>query len=231
MQIANFDSSPRKGTKALRAPRRQSRSQFSTRWLASEFILRCARACARLRHGRPRTITGHGGLTSLRARIVTTDIALNLRERTWRDRESLLHHGGRCARNRFKRGCLKYQHVVKIDHDRHADALLLAYLRRLIEDRTCGAYRPERAPLHLRIMISKWAPRITSPLSAWTASWPRRQLLNNAANEPCSALVLRTRGSCEPLLRKQPSHAHGVCLPQGGFQKTQRILRRISCRL
>ena len=85
------------------------------------------------------TITGHVSLDEFERRMATTDIALNLRERTVGETSASLCRimGAGVPAIVFNVGAfseLPGDAVVKIDHDRSADALLTAYLRRLIED-------------------------------------------------------------------------------------------------
>src|SRR5207249_2082759 len=85
------------------------------------------------------TITGHLRLDEFERRIATTDIALNLRERTVGETSASLCRimAAGVPAVVFNVGAfseLPNDAVVKIDHDEHAGALLEAYLRRLIED-------------------------------------------------------------------------------------------------
>lgn len=85
------------------------------------------------------TITGHVTLDEFERRIATTDIALNLRERTVGETSASLCRimAAGVPAVVFNVGAfseLPGDAIVKIDHDEHADALLQAYLRKLIED-------------------------------------------------------------------------------------------------
>jgi len=85
------------------------------------------------------TITGHVTLSEFQRYIEETDIAINLRQRTVGETSASLYRvmaAGVPAivSNVGAFAELPNNAVVKIDHDRYTDALLEAYLRKLIED-------------------------------------------------------------------------------------------------
>ncbi len=85
------------------------------------------------------TITGHVKLNEFERRITATDIALNLRDRTVGETSASLCRimAAGVPAIVYDVGAfseLPNDAVIKIDHDAYADALLGAYLRRLIED-------------------------------------------------------------------------------------------------
>jgi glycosyltransferase involved in cell wall biosynthesis/SAM-dependent methyltransferase len=85
------------------------------------------------------TTTGYVSLNEFERRITNTDIAINLRERTVGETSASLCRimAAGVPAIVFNVGAfseLPNDAVVKIDHDQNADALLEAYLQRLIED-------------------------------------------------------------------------------------------------
>ncbi len=143
------------------------------------------------------TITGQVSLAEFERRIAETDIAVNLRERTVGETSASLCRimaAGIPAivSNVAAFAELPDDAVVKIDSDHTADALLLAYLRRLITD----------APLRRRIganarrcflaehNIEQSAAQYLAFINDVIAGRTRRQFLNSISGE-LSALGLR----------------------------------------
>jgi len=136
------------------------------------------------------TITGHIPLDQFEAHIVSTDIALNLRERTVGETSAslcrimaagipvIVSNVGSFAE-------LPNDVVVKIDHDRHSDALLQAFLRRLIEDRRLreriGANAREYILTEHDLRTN--ALRYSEFISEVVETRLRRQLVNNVTRE------------------------------------------------
>ena len=103
------------------------------------------------------TITGHLRLAEFERRIAATDIALNLRERTVGETSASLCRimAAGVPAIVFNVGAfaeLPDDAVVKIDLDENADALLEAYLRRLIEDADLRQRIGASAVRHLRTL-------------------------------------------------------------------------------
>ena len=136
------------------------------------------------------TITGHLQLEEFERRIAATDIALNLRDRTVGETSASLCRimGAGVPAIVFNVGAfaeLPSDAVVKIDHDEHADALLEAYLRRLIEDaelRTrIGANARRYIAENHNIKIG--AANYLAFVRKVVGRRPRQQLLNSIADE------------------------------------------------
>ena len=136
------------------------------------------------------TVTGHLGLREFERRIANTDIALNLRERTVGETSASLCRimaAGVPAvvLNVGAFAELPDDAVVKIDQDKSADALLEAYLRRLIEDaglrRTIGA----NARRHIveNHDLKSGAANYLAFVTRVIARRPRQQFLNSVADE------------------------------------------------
>lgn len=145
------------------------------------------------------TITGHLSLGDFERRIAATNIALNLRERTVGETSASLCRvmAAGVPAIVFNVGAFSEipgDAVVKIDHDRHADALLLAYLRRLIEDQSLRGRIGRNARRYIQDNhdINVGAASYFAFIARVIASRPRRQLLNNVANE-LSLLGIRAK--------------------------------------
>jgi glycosyltransferase involved in cell wall biosynthesis/SAM-dependent methyltransferase len=151
------------------------------------------------------SVTGYVSLDDFQRRIVETDIAINLRERSVGATS-----GSLCrimaagipavisdvgAFSEFPDDA-----VVKIEHDGYGDALLQAYLRRLIEDaalrRRIGnnARRYVLAEHNIENSAARYAAFIREVISLR----PRRQLLDNVKTEMSS---LGVRADDEAILR------------------------------
>jgi len=136
------------------------------------------------------TITGHVRLDEFEQRIAATDIALNLRERTVGETSASLCRimAAGVPAIVFNVGAfseLPSDAVVKIDHDEYADALLEAYLRRLIEDASLREQigRNARQYILSEHNIEKGAASYRSFIRKVIALRPRRQFLRNVADE------------------------------------------------
>ena len=136
------------------------------------------------------TITGHVRLGEFERRIAATDIALNLRERTVGETSASLCRimAAGVPAIVFNVGAfaeLPNDAVVKIDHDEHADALLQAYLRRLIEDSSLRGRigRNARQYILAEHNIEKGAASYLAFIREVIALRPRKQFLNSIADE------------------------------------------------
>jgi 2-polyprenyl-3-methyl-5-hydroxy-6-metoxy-1,4-benzoquinol methylase/glycosyltransferase involved in cell wall biosynthesis len=145
------------------------------------------------------TITGHLRMDEFERRIKATDIALNLRERTVGETSASLCRimAAGVPAIVFNVGAfaeLPGDAVVKIDHDRNADALLLEYLRRLIEDRTLRERIGQNARRHIleKHDLETGAASYLTFVGRVIATRPRRQLLNSVADE-LSLLGIRAK--------------------------------------
>ncbi len=151
------------------------------------------------------TITGHVSLKEFEQRIAATDIALNLRERTVGETSASLCRimAAGVPAIVFNVGAfseLPNDAVVKIDHDEYADALLEAYLRRLIEDPGLRKRIGQNARRHIlsEHNIEQGAASYLAFIREVIARRPRRQFLGNIADE---LSLLGIRPSHEALLR------------------------------
>lgn len=151
------------------------------------------------------TITGHVGLSEFERRIAATDIALNLRERTVGETSASLCRimAAGVPALVFNVGAfseLPDDAVVKIDHDEHAEALLEAYLRRLIED---AGLRQRIGANARRYIVSEHnmdqgAASYLAFIREVIARRSRKQFVNSVASEISS---LGVRANDEVLLR------------------------------
>ncbi len=151
------------------------------------------------------TITGHVTLDEFERRIAATDIALNLRERTVGETSASLCRimAAGVPAIVFDVGAfseLPNDAVVKIDHDRHADALLEAFLRRLIEDPNLRERIGQNARHYIlsEHNIEQGAARYLAFIREVIALRPRKQFLRNVADEMS---LLGVPGNDEALLR------------------------------
>ena len=151
------------------------------------------------------TITGHLRLDEFERRIAATDIALNLRERTVGETSASLCRimAAGVPAVVFNVGAFSEfpsDAVVKINHDQHADELLEAYLRRLIEDASLRERIGQNARRHIlsEHNIEQGAAGYLSFLRRVIALRPRKQFLNSVTDE---MLSLGVRANDEALLR------------------------------
>jgi glycosyltransferase involved in cell wall biosynthesis/SAM-dependent methyltransferase len=152
------------------------------------------------------TITGHVKLNEFERRIAATDIAVNLRERTVGETSAslcrimaagvpaIVYNVGAFSE-------LPNDAVIKIDHDAHADALLTAYLRRLIEDSKLRARIAGNASRYMLAEhnLEQGAAAYLSFINEVVARRPRRQFLNRIGDE---IATLGVRDNRSPLLLK-----------------------------
>ena len=169
------------------------------------------------------TITGHVRLDEFERRITTTDIALNLRERTVGETSASLCRimAAGVPAIVFNVGAfseLPNDAVVKIDHDEHAGALLEAYLRRLIEDPGLRKRIGQNARRHIlsEHNIELGAARYLAFIREVIALRPRKQLLQSVADEMS---LLGVRANDEALLRGVAREV-AVLAPAAEFAKT-----------
>lgn len=151
------------------------------------------------------TVTGQVRLDDFERRIAATDIALNLRERTVGETSASLCRimAAGVPAIVFNVGAfseLPGDAVVKIDHDRDGDALLLAYLRRLIEDVSLRKRIGENARRYIRAHhdIKTGAASYLAFIRGVIANRPRKQFVSSVADEMSS---LGVRATDEALLR------------------------------
>lgn len=151
------------------------------------------------------TITGHLRLEEFERWIAATDIALNLRERTVGETSASLCRlmAAGVPTIVFNVGAfaeLPDDAIVKIDHDKNAEALLEAYLRRLIEDAPLRERIGENAGRYITENhgIETGAARYLDFIRQVITLRPRRHFLNGLANE---ITALGIRGNHETILR------------------------------
>lgn len=135
-------------------------------------------------------ITGHVPLEEFERRIAETDIALNLRERTVGETSGSLCRimaAGVCAvvTSVGWFGELPDDCVVKVEPGEHADALLRAYLGRLIEDAPLRARLGANARRHVLSEhdIRRSAEGYLDFIAEVVATRPRRRLLAGVSKE------------------------------------------------
>ncbi|MEP6568950.1 MAG: methyltransferase domain-containing protein [Acidobacteriota bacterium] len=168
------------------------------------------------------TITGHLRLDEFERRIAATDIALNLRERTVGETSASLCRimAAGVPAIVFNVGAfaeLPNDAVVKIDQNDNADALLEAYLRRLIED---AALRRRIGANARRYIVEKHdltigAASYLAFIRDVIARRPRKQFLDSVADRMTS---LGVRAQDNALLNRvaeevavlAPSADHGA---------------------
>ena len=201
MQIANFGLiTPGKGIqKALRAlARLKADHNFHYTLVGEPNSFFDVRSLVR-EHGMEDrvTITGHVRLEEFERRIATTDIALNLRERTVGETSASLCRimAAGVPAVVFNVGAfseLPSDAVVKIDHDDHADVVLEAYLRKLIEDEELRRRIGDNARRHIETHhdIEDAAASYLAFIGEVIARRPRKQFLSKLASE-ISALGVR----------------------------------------
>ena len=168
------------------------------------------------------TITGQVRLDEFERRIAATDIALNLRERTVGETSASLCRimAAGVPAIVFNVGAfseLPSDAVVKIDQDHNAEALLIAYLQRLIEDSDLRRRLGENAR---RYIVENHDIRIAAEsylacVARVIARRPRKQFLNSIAHE-ISSLGLRAN---DDLLLRGVAAEVAVLAPVGQVQE------------
>ncbi|HEV7889153.1 MAG TPA: methyltransferase domain-containing protein [Pyrinomonadaceae bacterium] len=148
-------------------------------------------------------ITGHVSLGEFERRISETDIALNLRERTAGETSGSLCRimaAGVAAvvSDVGWFGELPADSVVKIDPGPHADALLRAYLERLIEDARLRATLGANARRHMLAEhdIRRSAEGYLALVEEVLSARPRRRFVSGVSEE-LSALGVRPERDAE----------------------------------
>jgi 2-polyprenyl-3-methyl-5-hydroxy-6-metoxy-1,4-benzoquinol methylase/glycosyltransferase involved in cell wall biosynthesis len=171
------------------------------------------------------TITGHVTLEEFERRIATTDIALNLRERTVGETSASLCRIMAAGVPAIVFNVAAFSElpgnaVVKIEPDQQADALLQAYLRRLIEDPTLRKRIGENARAYIlqNHDIENAANSYLDFIRQVIARRPRRQFLNNVADE-LSQLGIRAKD--EPLLRAVAAEARALAPSEFTLRSSQ----------
>lgn len=151
------------------------------------------------------TITGQVSLPEFERRIAATDIALNLRERTVGETSASLCRIMAAGVSAIVLNVgwfseLLNDAVIKIDHDASADALLAAYLRKLIEDSNLRRLIGQNARRYMIANhdIKKGAEKYFNFIKHVIAQRPRRRFVNTVADKVSQ---LGLRGSNETLLR------------------------------
>ncbi|HEV7798755.1 MAG TPA: methyltransferase domain-containing protein [Pyrinomonadaceae bacterium] len=151
------------------------------------------------------TITGHVRLDEFERRIAATDIAFNLRERTVGETSASLCRimAAGVTAIVFNVGAfseLPGDAVIKIDQDHNSDALLEAYLRKLIEDSGLRKRIGENARRYIveNHDITTAAESYLALFARVIAGRPRKQFLGSIAQEISS---LGLRANDDSLLR------------------------------
>lgn len=169
------------------------------------------------------TITGQLRLDEFERRIAATDIALNLRERTVGETSASLCRimAAGVPAIVFNVGAfseLPNDAVVKIDHDHNADALIEAYLRRLIEDRDLRERIGQSARRYIveNHDIKIGAASYLAFIRDVIARRPRKQFINSVSAELSR---LGVRASDETLMRNVAAEV-AVLFPPAEFTNT-----------
>ena len=151
------------------------------------------------------SVTGHVSLEEFQEWIARTDIAICLRERSVGATSGSLCRimaSGVAAVVSDTGAFSEFPSdaVVKVDHENATDALLEAYLRRLIEDEPLRTHigRNARAHVLAEHRIEDSATKYIEFLHQIIASRPRRGLVDDIANE---LVAVGMRASDEQLLR------------------------------
>ncbi|HEV2765628.1 MAG TPA: glycosyltransferase family 4 protein, partial [Pyrinomonadaceae bacterium] len=160
-------------------------------------------------------VTGHVSLEEFQQRVAAADIAVNLRERTAGETSGSLCRimaAGVAAvvSNVGWFSELPGDCVVKIDMDECADALLHAYLKRLVEDARLRARLGANARRYVleNHRIEQSAAGYADFIREVVAARPRRRLVASVASE-LSALDLRP-GADDGLLRRVASEVSAL---------------------
>lgn len=165
-------------------------------------------------------ITGHVSLAEFERYISETDIAVNLRQRTVGETSASLYRIMAASvpaivSNVGAFAELPNNAVVKIDHDHYTDALLQAYLRKLIEDTQFRLRIGANARRHVLSEHNgqQSAAHYVEFISEVIANRSRRQLLNEVSGE-LSLLGMRAsdsllRGVASEVAKLVPKRAFG----------------------
>ena len=176
------------------------------------------------------TITGQVRLAEFERRIAATDIALNLRERTVGETSASLCRimAAGVPAIVFNVGAfseLPSDAVVKIDQDHNAEALIEAYLRRLIEDADLRKRIGQNARRYIieNHDIEIGAANYLGFIRKVIASRPRKRLLDNVADEMS---LLGVRANDEALLRGVAREV-AVLAPAAEFADVHPVLKEL----
>ena len=172
------------------------------------------------------TITGQVRLDEFERRIAATDIALNLRERTVGETSASLCRIMAAGVPAIVFNVAAFSElpgdaVVKIDHDHDSDALLVAYLRRLIEDAGLRRRIGENARRYIisEHNIERGATSYLAFIRQVVVRRPRKQFLSSVAKE-ISLLGVRPnddsllRGVAEEVALLAPLNYEGAPVPE-----------------
>jgi 2-polyprenyl-3-methyl-5-hydroxy-6-metoxy-1,4-benzoquinol methylase/glycosyltransferase involved in cell wall biosynthesis len=136
------------------------------------------------------TITGHVSLAEFQQRIAETDIALNIRERTVGETSASLCRIMAAGVTAIVADMGWYSEipddaVIKVPLDVHADALLRAYLRRLLDDEAFRKRVGENARRHMLAehSLEQAATGYLEFIAEVIARRPRRRLVAGVAKE------------------------------------------------
>ena len=170
------------------------------------------------------TITGHVTLAEFERRIAATDVALNVRERTVGETSASLCRimtagVAPVVSNVGWYAELPDGAVVKIDLDECADELLLAYLRRLIEDEPLRTRIGENAQ---RYALAAHDPRKSAAdyldfLREVVAARPRRALVASVGTEVARLGI----GAEEEVVLQSIAAEVAVLAPAGSFKTSE----------
>jgi SAM-dependent methyltransferase/glycosyltransferase involved in cell wall biosynthesis len=192
VQIANFGLiTPGKGiARALRAlATLKGKHNFHYTLVGEPNSFFDVRALVRQYHMEDRvTVTGHVTLAEFEQRIAGTDIAINLRERTVGETSASLCRIMAAGVPAIVYDVAAFSElpsdaVIKINHDQHADALLTAYLERLLADRQLRTRIGANARRHILAEhdIEQGAAAYLAFIREVIARRPRHQFLNRLA--------------------------------------------------
>jgi glycosyltransferase involved in cell wall biosynthesis/2-polyprenyl-3-methyl-5-hydroxy-6-metoxy-1,4-benzoquinol methylase len=176
-------------------------------------------------------ITGHVSLEEFERRMLDTDIVLNLRERTVGETSGSLCRvmaAGVCAVVSAVGwfGELPDAAVVKVDPGEHADELLRAYLKRLIEDAPLRRRLGENARRYVLAehAIERSAEGYLNFISEVIAARPRRRLLAGLSTE---LALLGVEPDRDELLMRGIASEFAALAPESLFAATPAEATRI----
>ncbi len=167
------------------------------------------------------TITGHISLAEFKQRIAATDIALNIRERTVGETSASLCRIMAAGVPSIVADIGWYAElpddsVIKVPMDHHADALLQAFLRRLLSDKAFRACIGDNARRHMLAhhSMEQAADDYLEFINEVIARRPRRKLVASISKE------LSILGSSDEQFMRSVAVEVGVLAPASAYRSS-----------